>query len=90
VKSTDERRPGSVDRRDPARLSSIIRRCPMCGCDFDESEHAGCTACPLNRHCRVLCCPRCGYEFVEESWLVDRWRDLTGRLRHRGRKVKGR
>jgi len=90
MKPTSRTEQVGVDRRDPGRLSSVIRRCPMCGHDFDESEHAACPACPFNRHCRVLCCPRCGYEFVEKSWLVDRWRELAGRFRRRAGQVKDR
>lgn len=69
-----------MDRTDTSRLSSRIRHCPLCGFDFAENEHEGCPVCPLNRLCRVVCCPNCGYEFVEDSWLVERWRDLRSAL----------
>ncbi len=68
--------PKGVDRTDRSRLSSAIRRCPLCAYDFAENEHEGCPSCPINRYCRVACCPNCGYEFVEDSWVVERWRDL--------------
>ncbi len=86
----DQEQEAGVDRRAPDRLASVIRHCPMCGYDFDEAEHAGCTSCPFNRQCRVLCCPRCGYDFVEDSWLVDRWRDLIGLFRRNGQGEEGR
>jgi len=39
--------------------------CPLCGTRFDRS--AGCTsACPMSSHCITLCCPDCGYRFVDE------------------------
>lgn len=71
---------GGKDRRDPARLSSNIRNCPLCGFDFAENEHEGCPSCPVNRFCRVLCCPNCGYEFVEDSWVIGKLRDLKARF----------
>lgn len=72
--------PEGVDRSDRSGLSSSIRHCPLCGYDFAENEHEGCPSCPINRHCRVVCCPNCGYEFVEDSWVVERWRDLKSLL----------
>ncbi len=69
-----------IDRTDRSKLSSKIRRCPLCGTDFAENEHEGCPACPVNRFCRVVCCPHCGYEFVEDSWVVERLRDLKSIL----------
>lgn len=48
--------------------------CPLCGNHFDEEDSGACVACPLNRNCGTICCPNCGYQFIERSWLVDRWR----------------
>lgn len=39
--------------------------CPMCGCTFDPTAHAGCQSCPLNRDCTLICCPECGYQTVD-------------------------
>jgi multisubunit Na+/H+ antiporter MnhG subunit len=33
----------------------------------------------MHRHCKVLCCPRCHYEFVEESAIVNFVKRLIGR-----------
>lgn len=37
------------------------------------------TGCPMHRACKVLCCPRCHYEFVEESVIVNFVKRLVGR-----------
>lgn len=43
--------------------------CPLCSIDF---EGAAChSSCPMARGCRMVRCPRCGYEFVQQSTLVD-------------------
>ncbi|HZI93043.1 MAG TPA: hypothetical protein VFE84_02265 [Patescibacteria group bacterium] len=49
--------------------------CPLCGAMVTEDQ-AACGACPVSKvtgraqGCGVLCCPRCGYRFVERSgWL---------------------
>jgi hypothetical protein len=46
--------------------------CPMCGARVSQDQTA-CGGCPMSRFghdCTVLCCPRCGYQFVERSgWL---------------------
>ncbi len=49
--------------------------CPLCGLKFRQGvEH--CVACPARSACEVVCCPRCGYQFVERSALIEwieRW-----------------
>ena len=47
-----------------------VRECPLCGAAFssDQSHCAG--GCPMAANCRVLCCPACGYEFIEDSILI--------------------
>ncbi len=42
--------------------------CPLCQERFDE--RTTCHGCGLKGHCMLLRCPRCGYEFVEESKTV--------------------
>lgn len=46
--------------------------CPLCQHGF--SDRAACHACGLINNCKLLRCPQCGYEFVEESkilsWLL--------------------
>jgi hypothetical protein len=42
--------------------------CSLCGLDFTGSMcHS---ACPFSRGCEMVRCPRCGYEFVDESAVV--------------------
>jgi NMD protein affecting ribosome stability and mRNA decay len=55
--------------------------CPLCGARVSE-DGSVCEGCPVAmvthapRHCGVLCCPRCGYQFVERS----SWLESLGRL----------
>lgn len=42
--------------------------CPLCSLEFEyEVCH---TTCPMARGCKMVRCPRCGYEFVEDGMLV--------------------
>ena len=50
--------------------------CPLCGYAFSREESDRCAVCPVNRNCGLICCPGCGYRFVEDSWIVGKWRDL--------------
>jgi hypothetical protein len=59
-------------------------RCPICGHRFDPELHMACRTCPLQRGCKLVCCPVCGYETVnaEDSTLarlakrfIERWSD---------------
>jgi hypothetical protein len=50
--------------------------CPLCGCDFDETDHSCATDCPIAsiQGCHLVCCPNCGYQMVDESKSgVARW-----------------
>lgn len=42
-------------------------RCPLCGDEFDPSGLACGEWCPLAPRCRLICCPSCGYQVVDES-----------------------
>lgn len=44
--------------------------CPLCGLHFAEGA-VHCGGCPLNASCGTICCPRCGYEYVDRSATVD-------------------
>ena len=51
--------------------------CGLCGHRFlPTADTMSCPSCPMNRRCSVLCCPRCGYEFVTESKVVNFFRRL--------------
>jgi uncharacterized C2H2 Zn-finger protein len=49
-------------------VNETLHHCPLCGIDFDAPA---CSACPLSRGCAMVRCPRCHFEFVEESSLVN-------------------
>ncbi len=42
--------------------------CPLCGYDFDETDHACQAKCPMAavQGCSLVCCPHCGYQMVDE------------------------
>jgi Fe2+ transport system protein FeoA len=56
-------------------MSVSISTCPMCGLRFDTAGQQACGACPLHRHCSLICCPGCGYTMVDtaQSWLARAW-----------------
>ena len=52
--------------------------CALCGMKFNR-EDALCGGCPMNKSCKVICCPNCGYQTVDDykirkglKWLTDR------------------
>jgi hypothetical protein len=47
-----------------------VRTCPLCGQRFDPEGSSCPSGCPLAGKCKVICCPNCGYEFVEDSAVV--------------------
>ncbi|MFQ5877401.1 MAG: hypothetical protein ACE5JH_06900 [Acidobacteriota bacterium] len=57
--------------------------CPLCGGSFAQEEH--CSICPMTAYCNTLCCPHCGYAYVERSSVVDLIRRLFGRRARRAR-----
>jgi Fe2+ transport system protein FeoA len=51
-------------------------KCSFCGFEFDPTAREACPSCPLSANCGRVCCPRCGYEALRPSPLVDavrRW-----------------
>jgi hypothetical protein len=42
--------------------------CPLCQYQFDDA--AACHGCGLTKHCTMVKCPNCSYEFVDKSQLV--------------------
>jgi len=45
--------------------------CPICGGVLREHV-SGCSTCPMNSGCEMVCCENCGYETVApRSRLVD-------------------
>ena len=45
--------------------------------------HEACAGCPLAKGCTVLCCPRCGYQFIERSATINLLVSLWARARER-------
>ncbi len=46
-------------------------RCGLCGYEFEPSAaNTACSGCPLVRGCRLVRCPRFGYEMPPESKLL--------------------
>jgi hypothetical protein len=43
--------------------------CPLCGTLVEPGRDA-CRSCPVGPNCTVLCCPGCGYRFVERSAIL--------------------
>jgi hypothetical protein len=43
--------------------------CPLCGCDFDETDHSCAGKCPMAaiQGCSLICCPNCAYQMVDEN-----------------------
>jgi len=53
----------------------VIHECPLCALEFEyEVFH---TTCPMARGCKMVRCPRCSYEFVEEGLLVSLLRKVA-------------
>lgn len=40
--------------------------CPLCGYRYENSPEK-CVRCPMGRNCKVLCCPHCGYQVVDDT-----------------------
>jgi hypothetical protein len=55
-----------------------MKRCPLCGYTFEVEESTHCSACPMQKKCTMVCCPHCGYSYVEESRLIERLRRRGG------------
>jgi uncharacterized C2H2 Zn-finger protein len=54
-------------------------RCPFCGKEFTEKEEGCKGKCGVMGNCGLICCPRCGYSFVEESRTIKWFRKLWNR-----------
>jgi hypothetical protein len=49
-----------------AAPAPALMTCPLCGYRYDPAALNCHAACPLAAGCRVLCCPHCGYQTVDE------------------------
>lgn len=50
--------------------------CPLCTNTFAGADcHS---SCPMAKGCKMVKCPRCNYEFVEEGTIANWLRNLLG------------
>ena len=60
-----------------------LRVCPLCG-DRVSADRDSCpSGCPLATRCNVICCPNCGYEFVEDSAVISGLARFWNRIRRK-------
>ncbi|MBN2418355.1 MAG: hypothetical protein JXL81_03140 [Deltaproteobacteria bacterium] len=52
-------------------------KCPLCGYEFSPDE-AECKGCAINKSCKTICCPHCGYRTVEKSGILSWIKKVTG------------
>ncbi len=45
-------------------------KCTLCGAEFEPGKNT-CGGCPINKDCKTICCPNCGFGFPEETKLSD-------------------
>ena len=55
--------------------------CPLCSNAFGSDGEACHSSCPMSKGCNMIKCPRCNYEFVEDSSIVNLFRKLAGKWR---------
>ena len=48
-------------------VDTAIIACPLCGNQFDKNAELCHVSCPMAEGCRIICCPNCGYQTVDES-----------------------
>lgn len=53
-------------------------KCPLCGNVFSDYTYA-CETCPLNKNCKLICCPHCNYKFPQESKIVNYFNKILKR-----------
>jgi len=59
-------------------------QCPLCGNIFEKDLGICPGGCPLGKACSLVCCPRCHYQFVEESKTVNLFKRILKRKRKSG------
>ncbi|HID96349.1 MAG TPA: hypothetical protein EYP53_09900 [Candidatus Latescibacteria bacterium] len=60
-------------------------KCALCGYEFTGKEmgEGKCRTCPFTKGCNLICCPNCGYSFVDPSGTTA---GIIKRLFEKGRK----
>jgi hypothetical protein len=64
-----------------AATAPVLRTCPLCGGGIPADTDSCPSGCPMAKKCNLICCPNCGYEFVEESAVVSGLSRLWKRIR---------
>lgn len=61
-------------------MSEEMVTCALCGHTFDPENNAACPSCPLNKGCRMVCCPACGNTNINpaRSTLAGWFKKLMG------------
>jgi rubredoxin len=55
-------------------------KCSFCGMEFKEEEaQKACGACSMTKGCKMIRCPRCGYEMVPEPGWIKRLKEWRKR-----------
>lgn len=57
------------------------RVCPLCQFSFDSRK--ACGGCGVVKGCMLIRCPKCGYEFAEESKIVEGIKTIINRFRRK-------
>lgn len=58
-------------------------KCPLCSFKFDPEKNIACASCPFKKSCKVICCPNCGYQTVEEGKMGDAFKKILKELKGR-------
>lgn len=76
--------------RDPeagtAASDAYVHECPFCRRTFPETSMACHGGCPMASHCGALCCPHCGYEFIDTRSVASRFERIRSWFRFFRRK----
>jgi hypothetical protein len=63
-------------------------QCPLCGQRFSRDQASCHDGCPLHQHCRVICCPNCGYTLTDTAEMEEGirrfWKKATSWLHPQG------
>ncbi|MDX1584724.1 MAG: hypothetical protein R3338_14090 [Thermoanaerobaculia bacterium] len=54
-----------------------LHQCPLCTLEFRDGWACH-SSCPVSTGCGMIKCPRCNYEFVAESRIMNFFRGLVG------------
>jgi hypothetical protein len=55
------------------------RTCPLCNHSFGDTGENCHSSCPMSAGCGMIKCPRCNYEYVEDSSIVNMFKRWFGK-----------